>query len=410
MQNFIVQKQNQILNGSLYITGSKSESNRLLILQALYPNQIQIENISDSFDTKILQNILNNTNINKINVDQAGTVMRFLTAYFSVKSGKEVILTGSDRMKQRPINILVNALKSLGAEIDYLENKNYPPIKIIGKKLSGGTIKINTEISSQYISALMLIGSSLEKGLEILLSGKIISLPYIQMTYNLLKKFGINILWNDRRICIQSRIINQNKIFSVESDWSSASYYYALSALSKNCMINLHTYKKNSLQGDSFISIIYNKYFGINTIFENNKIFLQKKLNYIIPNFIKLDLNSTPDIAQTIVVTCVGLKVKCFLTGLESLKIKETDRLQALQNELSKIGIETSISANSFQLINFSFKEKNYSINTYQDHRMAMAFACLSICFPIKIFDPQVVKKSYPNFWIDLKNLGFSIN
>lgn len=409
-KSIIIEKSNKDIIGNICITGSKSESNRLLILQALYPDKIYIKNISDADDTKIMKKaILSNNNI--IDINHAGTAMRFLTAYFCTKYDYKIILTGSQRMKERPIKILVEALQSLGAKINYLEKEGYPPIQIIGRNLLGGEIQMNAQISSQYISALMLIGSSFEKGLSIFLTGNITSYPYILMTYNILKKIGIKILWNNNKITIFYSSPNKHT-FDIESDWTSASYYYSLAAVSKNCNITLSKYKKNSLQGDHSISKIYNIFFGVKTIFRNNEIILKKKLNHIMPNTININLNKNPDIAQTISVTCAILKIKCFLYGLETLKIKETDRLYALKKELYKIGVNVNIDEESIDIKDFNSQINNHEIiiNTYNDHRMAMSFSPIALLFPIIIKNPDVVTKSYPNFWVDLERLNFCIN
>lgn len=409
-KSIFIQKNDKNIKGNIRITGSKSESNRLLILQALYPEKIFIKNISDSDDTKIMKKaIISNNNI--IDINHAGTAMRFLTAYFCTKPNYKVILTGSKRMKERPIKILVEALNSLGANINYLEKEGYPPIQIIGNKILGGDIKMNAQISSQYISALMLIASCFEKGLNIYLTNNITSYPYILMTYNILKKVGIQVLWNNNKISIFSSSPKNKNIFYIESDWTSASYYYSLAAISNNCNIILSKYEKNSLQGDSYINKIYNMFFGVKTLFDNNKIILKKKNNYIPPKNININLNNNPDIAQTISVTCSLLKIKCYLSGLETLKIKETDRLYALKKELYKIGVNVMTDNKSLKIIEFNSKiNSDIYINTYNDHRMAMSFLPISLFFPIKIENPNVVTKSYPNFWLDVEKLNFSIS
>ncbi|WP_185856380.1 3-phosphoshikimate 1-carboxyvinyltransferase [Blattabacterium cuenoti] len=401
------------LCGAISITGSKSISNRLLILKAIYPDDIHIENLSNCQDTEVLNKSLNSIQTSNVfNIHHAGTAMRFLTSYFSIQEGKEVILTGSNRMKERPISGLVDALKKLGSEIYYLEKVGFPPIKIIGKKILGGKIDINAKISSQYISSLMLIASKFDTGLKIYLKEEITSIPYIKMTFDLLNQAGIKVSWSKKIIHILPGKEKVKKCFSIESDWSSASYYYSMAAISKKCNITLKTYKNESLQGDKEISSIYEKYFGISTLFKKNQIILNKKFNFTPLKFIILDLNKTPDIAQTIVVTCASLGVKCLLKGLETLKIKETDRLQALKNELLKLGVKIHITNSDLEIRDFLSKEINSSIRikTYQDHRMAMSFSPFGLCHSLKIEDPNVVEKSYPDFWKDLKHLGFSIH
>ncbi|WP_185874040.1 3-phosphoshikimate 1-carboxyvinyltransferase [Blattabacterium cuenoti] len=407
-----ISKKNNFLSGSINITGSKSISNRLLILKKIYTDDIHIKNISNCEDTKILKKNLNSTS-NILNIHHAGTAMRFLTSYLSIQQGKEVILTGSNRMKERPIFVLVDALNKLGAKIIYLEKIGYPPIKIIGKNILGGEIDINAQISSQYISSLMLIASTFQMGLKINLKEDITSLPYIKMTFHLLTLAGIKVTWNDDMIIhIYPGKKKGKKIFTIESDWSSASYYYSMASISKKINITLSSYNKESLQGDKKVSDIYKKYFGIYTIFDKKKIILRKILNFIPKKFIHLNLNKNPDLAQTIVVTCAALKLKCYLKGLETLKIKETDRLKALKNELFKLGVKISITNSCLRITNF-FKKKSNSfirIKTYQDHRMAMAFSTFGLSQSIQIEDPNVVEKSYPLFWNDLKYLGFEIN
>lgn len=406
-----IKKNNKNIEGNIYITGSKSESNRLLILKYLYPNIITINNLSNSDDTNILKKYLEKKHT-LINVGHAGTTIRFLIAYFSIKCNDEIIITGSNRMKERPILKLVESLIFLGANIKYLENIGYPPIKIKKSNIQGGLVKIDAKISSQYISALMLIGSSLEKGLEIEMLGNITSLPYINMTFCLLKKIGINILWEKNKIKIFKTIIKNKYTFNVESDWSSASYYYSLAALSDNCNLNINNFYINSIQGDSYIKKIFKIFFGINTIFNNNKITLIKSKNYIKPKLINLNLIDNPDIAQTIAVTCFLLKIKCKLSGLGTLKVKETDRLYALKKELKKIGCDTEITSNTFTILNFLDikNNKDLFIETYEDHRMAMSFSIISLLRPLNIYNYNVVSKSYPNFWSDLKKIGFIID
>ncbi|WGS82969.1 MAG: 3-phosphoshikimate 1-carboxyvinyltransferase [Candidatus Karelsulcia muelleri] len=400
-----LQTNNFFLKGKINITGSKSESNRLLILKALYPNIINIKNISNSDDTYFLKKALFTTK-KVININHSGTAMRFLTAFFSIKKNKEILLTGSYRMQERPISILVETLKKLGGKIFYEKKNGYPPLRIIGSNLLGGTISIDANLSSQYISAIMLIASQFKNGLKIFLSKKITSLSYIKMTFNILKKIGINVYWKKNLILINKNILNKKKIL-IESDWSSASYYYSLVAFCKQANLNLKFFTKKSIQGDKVITNIYNSFFNVKTFFKKKKLILKKKIIKRKKKYIFIDLNSTPDIAQTIVVTTAGLKIKCFLTGLETLKIKETDRLKALKIELFKLGIKSIKTNNSLLLNNFNFKKKNMYIYTYDDHRMAMSFSTLSIIYPISILDPYVVYKSYPNFWIDLKKLGF---
>ena len=391
-----------VLPNEIQITGSKSESNRLLILQKLFGN-IEIKNISNSQDTNLLQKALNSDE-KTIDIHHAGTAMRFLTSFFAVQEGVEKILTGSERMKQRPIKPLVEALRELGADIEYLENEGFPPLKIKGKKLEKNVVEIPADISSQFITSLILVGGKLENGLTIKLLGEITSRPYIEMTLKLLSEIsGKSIILKDKTIQIPN-IKTQKTVFTVESDWSSASYFYSFSALNRQ-KITLKNFNKNSLQGDSRITEIYSQFFGIDTIFNENQqeITLIPKNNFSLPQFIQLNMNDCPDIAQTVCVTAAALKIPFEIGGLATLKIKETDRLSALQNELKKIGCETEITDNSIKSVLYTNPEKNISIATYDDHRMAMAFAPYSLIQEIEIQNPEVVEKSFPDFWEFIK-------
>ena len=387
-----------VLPNEIQITGSKSESNRLLILQKLFGN-IEIKNISNSQDTKFLQKALN-SNEETIDIHHAGTAMRFLTSFFAVQEGVEKILTGSERMKQRPIKPLVEALRELGADIAYLENEGFPPLKIKGKKLEKNFVEIPADISSQFITSLILVGGKLENGLTIKLLGEITSRPYIEMTLKLLSEIsGKSIIPKDKTIQIPN-IKTQKTVFTVESDWSSASYFYSFSVLNRQ-KITLKNFNKNSLQGDSKITEIYSQFFGIDTIFNENQqeITLIPKSSFSLSQSIQLNMNNCPDIAQTVCVTAAALKIPFEIGGLATLKIKETDRLSALQNELKKIGCETEITDNSIKSILYTNPQKNISIVTYGDHRMAMAFAPYSLIQEIEIQNPKVVEKSFPDFW-----------
>lgn len=400
-------------SSKIAVTGSKSEANRLLILQALYPN-IKIENLSNSDDSQLMQKALT-SNEELIDIHHAGTAMRFLTAYFSIQKNRETVLTGSSRMKERPIGILVEALIALGVNIEYLEKEGFPPLKIKGKDLNKNKVTLKANVSSQFISALLLIGSQLENGLELNLEGKITSIPYIKMTLSLLSQIGINSSFENNLIIVKpltSKI--EAKTLVVESDWSSASYFYSIVALSKiGTQIKLSSYKENSLQGDSVLAKIYNQ-FGVTTHFENNTILLEKTSNTSNQSSINLNLSNAPDIAQTISVTAFGLGMECDLTGLHTLKIKETDRLVALKTEIEKFGGKVTITENSLYLKSNNLFENNIdlpkiSVETYKDHRMAMAFAPLALRTEFAIEAADVVSKSYPDFWKDLKDIGFNI-
>ena len=391
--------ENQHLKAEIKISGSKSETNRLLILKAIFPDLI-IKNKSDSDDSQVLIKALANKE-KTIDIGHAGTAMRFLTAYFSFQN-QEKILTGSERMQNRPIKILVEALQELGANIQYQKKEGFPPLWIKNGKIIQNKIEIQADVSSQYISALILIGSAFPQGLEIILKGKVISKPYIEMTLALLTEIGISNRFQKNKIQIFPAENPINKTILVESDWSSASYFYSLAALSKTAEIRLSYFKENSIQGDKKVVDFY-KYFGVETSFEENSILLRKKENPILPKNFKADLTDFPDLAQTLAVTCLGLKIPFKLSGLSTLRIKETDRLQALQTELSKFGAAIKIDKNTLLGKPPAVLKENIEISTYQDHRMAMAFAPLALKTSLKIKNPEVVSKSFPTFWEELK-------
>lgn len=392
--------------GSINITGSKSETNRLLLLQALF-NGFELKNTSNSDDSKVMQKALQ-TSSDRIDIHHAGTAMRFLTAYFSHIQGRSVVLTGSSRMQERPIQILVDALRDIGASISYEKEEGFPPLKIHGKKLAGGKVELPADVSSQYISALLLLGPVLEQGLELHLVGKITSIPYIDMTLSLLNSLGVSTSFEGQLICVSPMKEIKKDIQIVESDWSSASYFFSIAALSETAEIHLTSFRKESLQGDSVLRSIYDN-LNVSSHFEGDTLILKKE-NKPLPTSLKLDLSKAPDIAQTIAVSCYGLGIGCDLVGLHTLKIKETDRLEALNTELSKLGATIKVTENSLHLSpGINFKE-NCSIPTYNDHRMAMAFAPLALKIPLQIEASDVVSKSYPDFWIDLTKIGITIN
>lgn len=409
----------------LAITGSKSETNRLILLKALYP-EIEILNCSNSDDSEVMLKALDLVTSNDIhvplhvNIHHAGTAMRFLTAFFAIQEGREVVLTGSSRMKERPIKILVEALKQLGAEIEYLEQEGFPPLKIKGKSLIQDKISLPANVSSQYISALLLIAPKLKNGLALNLEGEITSVPYIKMTLALLNELGVktSFLGNTITVGHTERVgLHQfaplESVFqlTVESDWSSASYWYSLVALSEiGTTITLSSFKKESLQGDVVLANIYQD-FGVETFFNNdntNTITISKVKNCQLST-VNYQLRNSPDIAQTIAVTCFGLGIACDLFGLHTLKIKETDRLEALKIELTKLGAKIAVTEDSLHLESSNSINENVSIKTYQDHRMAMAFAPLALRVPIEIQEAEVVSKSYPNFWDDLRAVGVKL-
>ncbi len=400
-------KSEVLKTSSVKITGSKSESNRLLLLKALYP-VFNLDNVSNSDDSNLMTNALV-TDSNIVDIHHAGTAMRFLTAFFSIQEGRGVTLTGSKRMKERPIKILVEALQALGADITYGENEGFPPLKIKGKKLTKNKVSLAANVSSQYISALLLIASKLENGLELTLKGEITSVPYIKMTLSLLDEIGVETSFKENVITVKPNTKSLDaKTLVVESDWSSASYYFSIAAISEvGTEITLSSYKKASLQGDSCLVDIY-KHFGVASTFSENSITLKKVSSNIEP--LTLDLKNAPDIAQTIAVTCFTLGIPCDLTGLHTLKIKETDRLVALKTEIEKLGGEVDITDKSLHLKASKGIKEMVSIATYNDHRMAMAFAPIALKASIVIEDAMVVSKSYPTFWEDLKSIGFKIS
>lgn len=397
---------NKKIKENITISGSKSESNRLLILQKLFP-EISIENLSDSDDSIHMQHALS-TNKELVDIGHAGTAMRFLTSYFAVNVGRETVLTGSERMQNRPIEILVNALNDLGAKISYEGKVGYPPIRLKGTKITKNKVQISGNVSSQYISSLLLIASKLENGLEIELLGAITSIPYIKMTLSLLTQLGIENKFEGNFINVYPKKEIQKQVVVVESDWSSASYFYSIIALSDiGSEIQLTAYKKESLQGDSCLAEIY-QHFGVQTVFGDNFITLKKEKESA-KEVLVIDLKNAPDIAQTIAVTCFAEGIACNLVGLHTLKIKETDRLVALHDELSKLGATISVTDKSLHLEEASEIKENIAIKTYNDHRMAMAFAPLALKVPIQILNAEVVTKSYQKFWDDMQQIGIKI-
>ena len=396
---------------SIKITGSKSESNRLLILKYLSKN-LTIDNVSNSDDSKVLTKALSSKE-EIIDIHHAGTAMRFLTAYQSLQLNREVVLTGSSRMQERPIGILVDALRSLGADISYEKEEGYPPLRIKGKQLTEKKVALKANVSSQYISALLLVAPFLENGMTLDLVGEITSIPYIKMTLSLLDKLGARTKFEGNQIHITPGLNQDNGVrcFTVESDWSSASYFYSIVALSHvGCSITLSAYKQDSLQGDACLASLY-KDFGVQTTFNETTVTLEKVREITNETEIKFNLVNAPDIAQTIAVTAFGLGVKCDLTGLHTLKIKETDRLEALETELLKLGATIKVTGDSLHLNQRNEEvKKSIEIDTYQDHRMAMAFAPLALKTDIIINEAEVVSKSYPTFWDDMKTIGIQIN
>jgi len=404
--NIEIQESSIQQQSAITITGSKSESNRLLLMQAVF-STIGIQNISNADDAVLMQKALS-SDADIIDIHHAGTAMRFLTAFLATQPKREVVLTGSSRMQERPIKILVDVLNQLGAKITYENKEGYPPLKISGQEIINNKASIKANVSSQYISALLLIAPSLKNGLELNLEGEITSIPYINMTLSLLNQLGIETSFHENTITVKPINKGVSPItLTVESDWSSASYFYSIVALSAiGTQITLSAYKENSLQGDSILVDVY-KEFGVQTTFENNAITLKKVSENKAPKV--FNLIKCPDIAQTIAVTCLGLELDCHLDGLHTLKIKETDRLQALKNEIEKLGTKVSITDDSLIIKDCKSLNPNVIVETYKDHRMAMAFAPLGLKTNIIIKKAEVVSKSYPDFWKDLSQIGFSL-
>lgn len=402
-----LEKSKLVGDKTVQISGSKSISNRLLILESLF-NNIKIGNLSNSQDTQLLKKALSE-NTEVVDIHHAGTAMRFLTSYYSIQEGKTTVLTGSGRMKERPIKNLVTALRDLGVEIEYMENEGFPPLKITGRKITQTSVNVPANISSQFITSLLLIAGKLENGLVINLVGDVTSRSYIEMTLDILTRFGITSTFEGNTIKVEPFTPDNNTEvvhYEVESDWSSASYFYSICALGRKT-IHLKSFYKASTQGDSAIANIYEKFFGIKTTFseDEHQLTLEPQPDFSFPEKIVLDMNDCPDITQTLCVTAAALKIPFEISGLGTLRVKETDRLLALYNELKKLGTETEITDLTIQSISFGEPEDDISIKTYQDHRMAMSFAPFSLIKELNIEDEDVVEKSYPMFWKDLESI-----
>ena len=410
MSSVIVSHPTKVANGTINLPASKSIANRLLLMKAVAGfKDIEIHNLSNARDTQILQGILNNLNTanNTIDVHDAGTVMRFLTAYVSCLEGERII-TGTERMQQRPIGALVNVLRNIGADIEYLNNENYPPLKIQGKKLKGGKIEIDGSISSQFISALLMISPLFTEPLELHIKNDLVSKPYVDMSLKLMQQWGINYTWKGNLISINNKPYQKptEKVF-VESDWSAASYFYSILSLAKEGEIMLPNLFKNSLQGDSSCIELFAD-LGVSTAFTNDGIILNKT-NQVKTKF-EYNFLNCPDIAQTLAVCCAAKNIQADLKGLHTLSIKETDRISALKRELREFEVELNTTTNSIQ-ISSHFKSQSSKIETYKDHRMAMSFTPLALCCnTIEIENPTVVEKSFPHFWDELKKIGFTIH
>ena len=395
------------IHTTIQLPSSKSISNRALIINALGNGTHHPENLSDCDDTRVMIRALNDDK-ETIDIMAAGTAMRFLTAYLSVTPGTRII-TGTERMQQRPIQVLVNALRELGADIEYVANDGFPPLRITGRELRKDTISLPGNVSSQYISALLMIAPVLTNGLTIRLTGDIISRPYINLTLQLMNDFGVRAEWTDDHWLKVEPQAYHSIPFYVESDWSAASYWYQIVALSKEAEVTLPGLFKDSYQGDSQVAGIFRS-LGVETIYKDKAVILKKNGKSV--ERLDYDFINQPDLAQTFVVTCALLNIPFRFSGLQSLKIKETDRMAALITEMRKLGYilhETDGSVLSWEGERCT-TEEHPAIDTYEDHRMAMAFAPTCLALPeILINNPQVVSKSYPRYWEDLRQAGFII-
>lgn len=397
---------NRKFNGVIELTRSKSESNRALMIQALCRDVIDIEYLASADDTQLLAKALTDyTSQDIINVGHAGTSFRFLTSFLATRKEGNWLLTGSPRMKERPVGILVDALRQIGATIQYEEKEGFPPLRISGETNLSNKLTINGGVSSQYISALLLVAPTLPKGLEIELVGTITSRPYLEMTISMMAYFGVSVNWEDQVLRIEPQLYHSQSI-EIEADWSAASYWYGFVALAEvGSSVHLKGLNQESLQGDAILKEIYTV-FGVRSTFQDGGWLLEKVTNDLVSTF-TLDLNMAPDIAQTILCTCAGLEMGVRISGLHTLKIKETDRVVAMQKELSKFTVELK-SLNDDVVVfesNQTLQKSAEAIETYQDHRMAMAFATLMMKTDLTINNPEVVSKSYPRFWDDVKKV-----
>lgn len=405
-----------IKNNTIQISGSKSISNRLLIIKALASSEMLFSNLSDADDTKTLQRLLNNSNDRILDCGAAGTTFRFLTAYLSLLPGKH-FLTGSRRMLERPISELVNALNFLGANIRYAGRKEFPPLHIAAPNFSNTNKKVvdvRSDISSQFISALLLIAPALPNGLTINRIGLPVSSAYVNMTIDLMKQLGIEIYEDECKLTVEPGQYHSLD-YTIESDWSSASYFYSIAALADFPVeIKLKTFYKNSLQGDSCILTLMEK-FGVQSFFSENGELTIKKTQSILPDYFEFDFTNCPDLAQTLAVVLSGLNIQSKLTGLKTLVYKETDRIIALKTELEKLGCTIKTSTDSLEILKGVASQINSKntivINTYKDHRMALAFSPLTLILgSLKIDQREVINKSFPRYWESLEKLGFQIS
>jgi len=400
------------LYGEVTLTASKSESNRVLILQALCESAFTIHNLAEAEDTQTLKQLLGSPG-SEMDVGPAGTTMRFMTAYLACGNANRLkespyVLTGSDRMLQRPIRILVDALRILGAKIEYSGIEGYPPLVITPAKLKGGELMLDGSVSSQFVTALMLIGSVLKEGLKINFEGRIVSRSYVNMTMSIMGGFGIDVVWDGDSIQVKNTIIEPSD-FTVEADWSAASYLYSLCALSGSSRIKINGLKQLSFQGDSVVAHIFTE-LGVSTVYNGHSITIEK--SETVTDYFRYDFQDCPDLVQTVAVVVSALGIPSELSGLETLRIKETDRIRALNNELIKFGVVfTEIGDKGIRIEPGKFNPvDDIIIDTYDDHRMAMAFAPLCLLTKkLGIENAGVVKKSYPGFWTDLAGFGLTL-
>ena len=412
MHHYIVEKTLATLNGTITLTGSKSIANRALIIRALCSDDFPILRLANANDTQLLTQLLNSDS-QVLDAGPAGTTFRFMTAYLALQPDTQV-LTGTERMKQRPIKVLVDALRALGADITYLEKEGYPPLRIGHASDMGrvSRLSIAADTSSQYISALLMIAPTLPNGLELALEGTIVSRPYIEMTLQLMAYFGVQHTWEGQTI----RIVHQDYVpcaFTVEADWSAASYHYALAALSRQPQLQLNGLFRDSVQGDSVLAEMMT-HFGIHTEYNEQGVLLTRRQPADTIPF-RYDFLRCPDLAQTLAVVCAATGIRGEFAGLETLRTKETDRIAALQTELAKVGCQMEPFAYNldakdwFAVMGQAQVADTPAFDTYEDHRMAMALAPLGMLGRIRINEPLVVGKSYPSFWDDLTQLGFTI-
>lgn len=397
------------IQATVPLTSSKSESNRALILQALAAHAaggqspIRLANLSDARDTRTMQRLLASEGPT-FDVLDAGTTMRFLTAYFAA-TGREAIMTGTERMRQRPIGLLVEALRTLGANIRYADREGFPPLHILPQELTGSRVSIRGDVSSQFISALLMVAPTLPNGLELVLTGQVASRPYIEMTLELMHRFGVKHTWEGDTIRVEAQRYQPGE-YTIESDWSGASYWFSIGALAQSCRIRLLNLRENSLQGDSHIVRLMQP-LGVQTTFRPEGVILERGPRQ---SRFQADFSDCPDLAQTVAVACAALGIPAELSGLESLRIKETDRIAAIVTELARFGVRAEVEGDrAIRLPGGPVKVEGQTVRTYEDHRMAMAFAPLALLGTVRIEEPGVVEKSYPDFWKHLQTAGFRI-